>query len=100
VDGEDPFRRPGRPSTGCAQAAASADREAEDVARVIDAIVEPIRLLGHSYGGIVALKAAVRSRQLRSLALYERRSASTNYRKSLPRRSITGSPGSGVHVRV
>ena len=49
----------------------SMDREAEDVAAVIDAMVEPVHLLGHSHGGIVALEAALRSRQLRSLALYE-----------------------------
>jgi pimeloyl-ACP methyl ester carboxylesterase len=47
------------------------EREAEDVAAVIDAIGEPVHLLGHSYGGVVALQAALRSDGLRSLALYE-----------------------------
>src|SRR5438270_592473 len=34
------------------------EREFEDVAAVVDAIAEPVHLLGHSYGAICALEAA------------------------------------------
>lgn len=47
------------------------DREFEDVAAVVAAIDEPVYLLGHSYGGICALEAALRTRNLAALALYE-----------------------------
>lgn len=47
------------------------EREVEDVLAVLDAIGEPAHLLGHSYGGIVALEAASRATDLRSLILYE-----------------------------
>lgn len=47
------------------------EREFEDIASVVDAIDEPVHLAGHSYGGICALEAALRTRNLRSLALYE-----------------------------
>lgn len=47
------------------------DREVEDVLAVLAAIDEPAHLLGHSYGAIVALEAALRADRLRSLLLYE-----------------------------
>ena len=47
------------------------EREAEDALAVIEAIRGPVHLLGHSYGGIVALEAALRTDRLRSLILYE-----------------------------
>jgi len=47
------------------------EREFEDVAAVVDSFAEPVTLLGHSYGGLCALEAALRSRNLRALALYE-----------------------------
>ena len=47
------------------------DREAEDVAAIVDAIPGPVALLGHSYGGICALEAALRTENLRMLLLYE-----------------------------
>lgn len=47
------------------------EREFEDVAAVIDAINEPVHLLGHSFGGICALEAALRTQNLRKLVLYE-----------------------------
>jgi pimeloyl-ACP methyl ester carboxylesterase len=46
-------------------------REVEDVAAVIDAIGEPVFLLGHSYGAICALEAALRTPGVRRLILYE-----------------------------
>jgi pimeloyl-ACP methyl ester carboxylesterase len=46
-------------------------REYEDVAALVDAIPEPVHLLGHSYGGLCSLEAALRTRNLRSLMLYE-----------------------------
>ncbi len=46
-------------------------REFEDVAALVDSIGEPVNLLGHSYGGIIALQAALLTRNLRTLILYE-----------------------------
>jgi pimeloyl-ACP methyl ester carboxylesterase len=49
----------------------AADREFDDVAAVVDSLGEPVHLLGHSYGGLCALEAALRTRAVRSLMLYE-----------------------------
>lgn len=46
-------------------------REFEDVAAVVDAIDEPVTLLGHSYGALCSLEAALRTDNLRELVLYE-----------------------------
>ena len=47
------------------------EREYEDVAAVVDGIEEPVNLLGHSYGALCCLEAAVRTSNLRRLVLYE-----------------------------
>jgi pimeloyl-ACP methyl ester carboxylesterase len=47
------------------------EREAEDVAAVVDGIGGPVDLLGHSYGAICALEAATRAKNIRHLVLYE-----------------------------
>lgn len=47
------------------------EREVEDVLAVIGAVGEPVHLLGHSYGAIIALEAAMRTDRLRGLILYE-----------------------------
>lgn len=47
------------------------EREFDDIAAVVDAIGEPVHLLGHSYAGICALEAALRTPNLRTLSLYE-----------------------------
>lgn len=47
------------------------EREFEDVAAVVDSLGESVNLLGHSYGGLCALEAALLSRNFRALALYE-----------------------------
>ena len=47
------------------------EREFEDVAAVVDSLGEPVNLLGHSYGALCALEAALLSRNVRVLALYE-----------------------------
>src|SRR5918998_1211125 len=47
------------------------EREFEDVATVVDSIGEPVNLLGHSYGALCALEAALLSRNIRKLVLYE-----------------------------
>jgi pimeloyl-ACP methyl ester carboxylesterase len=53
----------------------SAEREFEDVAAVIARAARdaggPVDVLGHSFGGFCALGAALRSRDIRRLALYE-----------------------------
>jgi pimeloyl-ACP methyl ester carboxylesterase len=47
------------------------EREFEDVAAVIDSIGGPVSLLGHSYGAICSLEAAVRTPAVKELVLYE-----------------------------
>ncbi len=46
-------------------------REAEDVAAVVDAIGEQVDVLGHSYGALCTLEAALLTPHVRSLILYE-----------------------------
>lgn len=46
-------------------------REAEDIAAVIDAIGEPVSVLGHSYGALAAIEASLLTTNLRRLILYE-----------------------------
>jgi len=47
------------------------EREFEDVAAVIDAVGEPVFLLGHSYGAICSLEASILTDKVRRLVLYE-----------------------------
>jgi pimeloyl-ACP methyl ester carboxylesterase len=47
------------------------EREFEDVAAVVEAIGEPVFVLGHSYGGICALEASLFTDRIRRLVLYE-----------------------------
>jgi pimeloyl-ACP methyl ester carboxylesterase len=47
------------------------ERECEDVTAVLESIGEPLTLLGHSYGAICALEAALTSAHVRRLILYE-----------------------------
>ena len=47
------------------------EREFDDIAAVVDAIDEPVALLGHSYGAVCSLEASLRTRNLRKLVLYE-----------------------------
>lgn len=47
------------------------EREFEDIAAVVDEIGEPVDLLGHSFGGLLALEAARLTRNVRKLVLYE-----------------------------
>jgi pimeloyl-ACP methyl ester carboxylesterase len=46
-------------------------REFEDVAAVVDSLGEPAFLLGHSYGGLVSLEAALLTENVRKLVLYD-----------------------------
>jgi len=47
------------------------EREFEDVASVVNSIAAPVNLLGHSFGGLCALEAALLTPRLRKLILYE-----------------------------
>jgi pimeloyl-ACP methyl ester carboxylesterase len=62
--------RRGRGASGDAPAYALAN-EVEDLLAVLDGISVPATLLGHSFGGICALEAALRAPRLHYLALYE-----------------------------
>lgn len=62
--------RRGRGESGDA-ARYAIEREFEDVAAVVDAIGEPAHLLGHSYGAVCSLEAALRTPSVRRLVLYE-----------------------------
>lgn len=46
-------------------------REAEDVAAVVDAMGQPVYLLGHSFGGVCALEAALLTDEVARMVLYE-----------------------------
>ncbi len=46
-------------------------REFDDVVALVDAIRETVGLLGHSYGALCSLEAALRSAHIHKLALYE-----------------------------
>ena len=45
-------------------------REYEDIVAVAEAFDEPVNLLGHSFGGLLALEAALLTRNIRKLILY------------------------------
>ncbi len=47
------------------------EREFEDVAAVVDAIGEPVFLLGHSYGAVCSLEATRLTNNVKKLVLYE-----------------------------
>jgi pimeloyl-ACP methyl ester carboxylesterase len=64
------IERRGRGGSGDAEAY-DLDREFEDVAAVVNSIDEPVTLLGHSFGALIALEAALRSDDLHGLVLYE-----------------------------
>lgn len=46
-------------------------REAEDIAALADALDEPVAVLGHSYGALCSLEAALLSNNINRLILYE-----------------------------
>ena len=46
-------------------------REAEDIAVLVDMIGQPVHLLGHSFGALCSLEAALLTPNLRRLILYE-----------------------------
>lgn len=62
--------RRGRGASGDASAYAI-EREVEDIVALVEAIDEPVVLLGHSYGALCALEAALVIEDLRALVLYE-----------------------------
>ena len=62
--------RRGRGESGDA-ADYSLGREAEDIAAVIEAIGRPVCLLGHSYGALCCLEAALLTDRIARLILYE-----------------------------
>jgi pimeloyl-ACP methyl ester carboxylesterase len=47
------------------------EREVEDVVAVVEWAGDEVDLLGHSYGGVCALEAALRTDRIRKLVLYE-----------------------------
>ena len=47
------------------------DREAEDVAAIVDSIGEPVNVLGHSFGALCAAEAALLTPNIRALILYQ-----------------------------
>ncbi|HEX4999830.1 MAG TPA: alpha/beta hydrolase [Terriglobia bacterium] len=49
----------------------SIERECNDIASVLSSVGQPASLLGHSYGGICALEAALTTPDVRALVLYE-----------------------------
>lgn len=62
--------RRGRGGSGDADGYAL-QREAEDIAAVVDAIGAPVHVFGHSFGGLCALEAALLTGNIVRLILYE-----------------------------
>jgi pimeloyl-ACP methyl ester carboxylesterase len=62
--------RRGRGASGDAEAYAL-EREFEDVVAVVNSIGGPVDLLGHSFGAVVVLEAALRTSNVRRLVIYE-----------------------------
>jgi len=62
--------RRGRGASGDSPAY-SMSKEAEDVAAVVNSRSGPVFVLGHSYGGVVALEAALLTNRITGLMLYE-----------------------------
>jgi pimeloyl-ACP methyl ester carboxylesterase len=62
--------RRGRGGSGDAEGYAI-EREFEDVAAAVDSLGEPVNLLGHSYGALVSLEAALLTEKVRRLVLYD-----------------------------
>jgi pimeloyl-ACP methyl ester carboxylesterase len=62
--------RRGRGDSGDADGYAI-EREFEDVAAVVDSIEESVNVLGHSYGGLLALEATLFTRNVGKLVLYD-----------------------------
>ncbi len=66
----DALDRRGRGASGDA-ASYALEREAEDVASLIDFLPPPVNVLGHSFGGLCALEAALLTPHIHKLILYE-----------------------------
>jgi pimeloyl-ACP methyl ester carboxylesterase len=62
--------RRGRGGSGDAEGYAI-EREFEDVAAAVDSLGGPVNVLGHSYGALVALEAALLTENVRKLVLYD-----------------------------
>jgi pimeloyl-ACP methyl ester carboxylesterase len=62
--------RRGRAESGDAEGYAI-EREFDDVAALVDSLPQPANLLGHSYGALCSLEAALRTRNVHRLVLYE-----------------------------
>jgi pimeloyl-ACP methyl ester carboxylesterase len=62
--------RRGRGGSGDAEQYAI-EREFEDIVALVNSIEEPVFLLGHSYGALCSLEAALRTTNVRKLILYE-----------------------------
>lgn len=63
--------RPGHGDSDPYPENATMDDEAQAVADVVNSIRQPVYLVGHSSGALVALHAALRTNQIQKLALYE-----------------------------
>ncbi len=59
------------------------EHEYDDVVAVVDSISRPVNLLGHSFGGLCALEASLKTHNLRKLILYEP-PISTHIKKNYP----------------
>jgi len=63
--------RRGRGGSGDGEGAYAIEREVEDVLAVIAWAGEPVDVIGHSYGGMCAIEAALHTDAIRRLVLYE-----------------------------
>jgi len=63
--------RRGRGGSGDPEEAYAVEREFEDISAVVDSVGGPTILLGHSYGALCALEAALLTTNVSKLVLYE-----------------------------
>ena len=80
----------------------SPDRAVGDVVAVVDTLAEeatsPVDVLGHSFGGYLALRAAARTSTLRLLVLYEPAALETSQPAELVARMQAGSTTGGTRT--
>lgn len=65
------IHRRGRGGSADGDAPYAIEREAEDIAAVVEAIGAPVSLLGHSYGGLCSLEALLITRRIERIIFYE-----------------------------
>jgi pimeloyl-ACP methyl ester carboxylesterase len=83
--------RRGRGGSGDPEEVYVIEREFEDISAVVDSLGEPTILLGHSYGALCALEAALLTTNVRKLGCSTSQGSRWRARSSTRKRSSSGS---------